>query len=188
MDERNPDTVPGDGPARAAALGPAGADAAGEQSRIAWRPVSPHLTTVRLLGSIWFFVLLLAGSGAAVWGAISAGLWWLWLVALIGPLLIGWTCWLVPRQVRALRWAPREDDLLIRRGLLFRQTVAVPYGRMQYLDVTEGPLRRRWGLATLELHTAAEATDASLPGLPRDEAKSLRDILAQRGQARLAGL
>lgn len=159
-----------------------------EPGTVEWRPVSRHLSTVQLLGTLWFFVLLLAGAGVAVWGALATGFWWLWLAAAAGPLLVGWMCWLIPRQVRAIGWAPREDDLLIRRGILFRQTVAVPYGRMQYLDVSSGPLRRRWSLATLELHTAAEATDANLPGLLRDEADELRDVLAQRGQAKLAGL
>lgn len=154
----------------------------------AWRPVSRHLSTVRLLGTLWFFVILLAGSGVAVWGALATGFWWLWIAVAAGPLLVGWLCWLVPRQVRAIGWVQREDDLLIRHGILFRQTVAVPYGRMQYLDVSSGPLRRRWNLATLELHTAAEATDASLPGLLREEADELRDVFAQRGQAKLAGL
>ena len=45
-----------------------------------------------------------------------------------------------------------------------------------------------FGLATVKLHTASAATDATIPGLPRAEADRLRDSLAGLGQANLAGL
>ena len=64
----------------------------------------------------------------------------------------------------------RADDLIVRRGLLFRQVSVVPYGRMQFIDVSAGPIDRLFGLATVQLHTAAAATDARIPGLPHAEA------------------
>jgi membrane protein YdbS with pleckstrin-like domain len=64
----------------------------------------------------------------------------------------------------------------------------VPYGRMQFVDVTAGPLDRRFGLASVQLHTASAATDARIPGLVPDEAARLRDRLASQGEARAAGL
>jgi membrane protein YdbS with pleckstrin-like domain len=90
--------------------------------------------------------------------------------------------------VRAWGYAERDDDLMITRGVLQRQLVVVPYGRMQFVDVTAGPLDRRFGLATVQLHTAAAATDATIPGLVPDEAARLRDRLAARGQATAAGI
>jgi membrane protein YdbS with pleckstrin-like domain len=97
---------------------------------------------------------------------------------------------LVSVQRRWLAWgyAEREDDLLVRRGVLIRRTSVVPYGRMQYVDVTAGPLDRRLGLARVTLHTAAAASDASIPGLPLAEANRLRDRLAALGEARQAGV
>jgi membrane protein YdbS with pleckstrin-like domain len=71
---------------------------------------------------------------------------------------------------------------------MFRSMVVVPYGRMQYVDVEAGPLDRKLGLAKVQLHTASVGTDAQIPGLPPDEAARLRDRLASRGEARLAGL
>lgn len=82
----------------------------------------------------------------------------------------------------------RADDLLVRRGLLFRRLSVVPYGRMQFVDVTAGPFERMFGLATVHLHTAAAASDARIPGLAGDDARRLRDALAQRGEARSMGL
>lgn len=94
----------------------------------------------------------------------------------------------VQRRFRAWGYAEREDDLLVRRGVLVRRTSVVPYGRMQYVDVAAGPLDRRFGLATLVLHTAAVHTDARVPGLPAQEAARLRDRLAALGEARQAGV
>jgi membrane protein YdbS with pleckstrin-like domain len=90
--------------------------------------------------------------------------------------------------VRSWGYAERAEDLLVTRGILFRQLVVVPYGRMQFVDVTAGPLDRRFGLATVQLHTAAAATDAQIPGLVPAEAARLRDRLAARGEASSAGL
>ncbi len=94
----------------------------------------------------------------------------------------------VRRRWAAWGYLERDDDLLVRRGVLVRRTSVVPYGRMQYVDVTAGPLDRRLGLATVTMHTAAAATDASVPGLLADEATRLRDRLAALGEARQAGV
>ena len=94
----------------------------------------------------------------------------------------------VGRRFAAWAYAEREDDLLVRRGVLIRRTSVVPYGRMQYVDVTAGPLDRRFDLAKVVLHTAAAATDAAIPGLRTQEATRLRDRLAALGEARAAGV
>jgi membrane protein YdbS with pleckstrin-like domain len=95
---------------------------------------------------------------------------------------------LLRRRYRAWGYAERADDLMVRRGVLVRRLTVVPYGRMQFIDVTAGPIDRLFGLATVVLHTAAAATDARIPGLDRPEADRLRDRLAALGEARAAGL
>ena len=104
-------------------------------------------------------------------------------------LVVGAILWLlVGRRYRSWGYAEREDDLLVRRGVMFTRLSVVPYGRMQFIDVTAGPLERAFGLATVRLHTAAAATDARSPGLERKEAARLRDRLAELGDAQAAGL
>lgn len=152
---------------------------------LAWTPVSTRLASARLtVLALWLGPLVIA----AVVGAALSGVAWLWVLPAVLVALGVWVVWLVPRQVHALGYAEREDDLLIRRGIMFRSLVVVPYGRMQYVDVTAGPLDRRFGIAKVQLHTAASSTDASISGLPPSEAARLRDRLASRGEARLAGL
>jgi membrane protein YdbS with pleckstrin-like domain len=94
----------------------------------------------------------------------------------------------VTRRFRAWGYVEREDDLLVRRGVMFSRLSVIPYGRMQFIDVTAGPLERAFGLATVKMHTAAAASDARIPGLERTEAERLRDRLAQLGESQAAGL
>ena len=72
-----------------------------------------------------------------------------------------------PRQVRAIGYAERDDDLLIRRGILFQRALVVPYGRMQYVDVAVGPVERALGLCEVRLHTAAADATIADPGPAR---------------------
>lgn len=103
-------------------------------------------------------------------------------------LVLAWGWVMLGRNWRSWRYAERADDLLISRGVLWREQTVVPYGRMQLVEVTSGPLERRFGLASVQLHTAAAATDAKIPGLVPAEAERLRDRLTELGQARSAGL
>lgn len=88
----------------------------------------------------------------------------------------------IVRAVLAWGYAERDRDLLVRHGLLIRRLSIVPYARMQFVDVTAGPLERLFGLATVQLHTAAAASDARVPGLPPAEAARLRDRLTALGE------
>lgn len=111
-------------------------------------------------------------------------------VVLAAVLLVAlvWIWVVIGRRVRSWGYCEREEDLLVTSGILFRRLVIVPYGRMQLVDLTAGPLHRALGLTTVQLHTAAATTDASIPGLTPDIAAGLRDRLARRGEQRSAGL
>ena len=95
---------------------------------------------------------------------------------------------IVVRSVQSWGYAEREDDLLVRHGIFLRKLSIVPYARMQFVDVTAGPMERLFGLATVTMHTAAAASDARVPGLPSAEAARLRDRLSSLGEARSEGL
>jgi membrane protein YdbS with pleckstrin-like domain len=112
----------------------------------------------------------------------------LYLTAVLLAVLGVWAWWIIGRQVPAIGYAEQEDDLLVRRGVMWRQIVVVPYGRLQYVEVQAGPVDRLFGISQVQLHTASASTDATIPGLPPAEAARLRDRLTERGQARLAGL
>jgi len=151
-----------------------------------WQRPARALLTVRRV-EVALFVALPSLAAAVVVGVLAGapeGL----AVAAAGVVASGLALSAVHRRWLAWGYAERADDLLVRRGVLVRRTSVVPYGRMQYVDVTAGPLDRRLGLARVTLHTAAAASDASIPGLPVAEATRLRDRLAALGEARAAGV
>ena len=130
-------------------------------------------------------IVLLLVIAAAAGGHDTPGL----IVGVVLVALAGGTVDLfLGRRVRAWAFAEREDDLLVRRGVLVRRLSVIPYGRMQYVDVTAGPIERSFGLATVRMHTAAAASDARVPGLSSEDAAALRDNLTRLGEARAAGL
>jgi membrane protein YdbS with pleckstrin-like domain len=153
---------------------------------VTWRRVSPKLLILRRVAVTGWLIPLAVVSGLVM--AFTDQRWLRIGVPVAGLLGIAWWLRLVGRAVRSWGYAEREDDLLIRRGVLVRRLVVVPYGRMQFVDVRMGPVERALGIATVQLHTAAAATDASIPGLPTEEAARLRDVLTALGQARAAGL
>ena len=153
---------------------------------VTWRRPDRRLLTLRRLevavGTLVaaIGVGLLLGIGIATWlGLVSAA------AAVIAGLLVER---ILGRRFSAWGYAEREDDLLVRRGVLVYRLSVVPYGRMQFIDVRAGPLERSFGLATVHMHTAAAASDARIPGLDREEAARLRDRLAELGESRAAGL
>jgi membrane protein YdbS with pleckstrin-like domain len=125
-------------------------------------------------------VALILAFGLPSW-ALAA-----FLVVLLAAAGAGWV--VIGRNAGYWGYAERDEDLYIKHGALFRRLVAVPYGRMQYVDVTAGPLEQAYGIATVHLHTASPHTSARIPGLRRDEAARLRDRLTSLGEAQAAGL
>lgn len=149
-----------------------------------WQPVSPSLTRVRLI------TLAITLVPAVIATVVVGVLFTRW--ALLGTLalLLGgvWAAWLIGRQVSAISWVELDEEIVIRKGRLFRSLVSVPYGRLQYVDIQSGPLMRAHGIASCEIHTASPESGGSLPGLPVAEAEALRERLSARGEAQRAGL
>ncbi|MDQ1130193.1 membrane protein YdbS with pleckstrin-like domain [Microbacterium sp. SORGH_AS 888] len=101
---------------------------------------------------------------------------------LLGELVI------LPRRVRSIGYRLRDDDLEFRRGILWQRQVAVPYGRMQLIDITHGPLDRGFRIAQLKFVTAAASSAVVIPGLDQSAAEALRDHLVRVAENRRTGL
>ena len=156
-----------------------------EAGQPVWTGLPPGLLRMRrLLLVVWLGLLALA-LGLLLGLLTGPG----WAAFALAPLaLMAWGWVVLGRNWRSWRYAERADDLLISRGVLWREETVVPYGRMQLVEVTSGPVERHFGLASVQLHTAAAATDATIPGLDPAEAERLRDRLTELGEARSAGL
>lgn len=150
-----------------------------------WRRVSPRYLAVDLVGTLIGTVVLTAAASIPFW--VSGLLVLLVIpgvVLVVGLIIAGFT----PRRVRAIGYQLRDDDFLVRRGIMWQRFAAVPYGRMQLVDINRGPLDRALGLAELKLVTAASASAVTVPGLPMADAEQLRDRLVDLAESRRAGL
>jgi len=147
--------------------------------------MSPKMVIIEIIvRTIWTFIFLIATlvawlADAPLWVVIVGGA--ITLSTLIG-MYVG------VRAIQSYGYAERERDLLVRHGRVIRRLSIVPYARMQFVDVTAGPMERMFGLATVRLHTAAAASDATVPGLEAPEATRLRDRLTALGEDRGEGL
>jgi len=82
------------------------------------------------------------------------------------------------RRYMARGYAMGDDRLRVVRGLWFRSDTVVPFGRVQHIDVHQGPIERAYGLATLTLHTAGtHNASISLPGLADADARAMRETI-----------
>ena len=162
---------------------PAGADPFAPDG-VVFHPVSHRLITARILGVGLLCAVVIIGF--AIPGVlVSSGY---FIPAGVFAALFLWQLWLIPRQVRAMGYALADNHLLWRHGVMFRSITVTPYGRMQFVDTSQGPLARWLGIAEVRLHTASASTDATINGLPVAEAERLRQVLSQRGEERMAGL
>ena len=160
------------------------ADAA-SQPETDWQRLDPRKIDLdRDVG--WIVTIVLSLGWLMLIGVLSlsddfpASVWWI-VVAL-------WAPFTVAIAVLSFQWPPLEyrysryridDELIeIERGVVFRKSIAVPRSRVQHLDVSQGPLMRRYGLGQLAIYTAGtEHSEVSLPGLAFEQAQSLRDRL-----------
>ena len=150
-----------------------------------WHQISRSYLWVQLISSglslavVVAIMLVLVLVFHQTWALIPGGI--------ISVILI-WTIAILPRQVRAIGYQLRHDDLVFRRGILWQRMVAVPYGRMQLVDITHGPLDRGFGIAQLKFVTAAASTGVTIPGLKQTTAETLRDHLVAVAESRRTGL
>ena len=162
------------------------ADPFAAPTQTGWVPVSPRLATARRITLLLEYLLVVAGGVGIAISPLGTG--WLLAYVIVAVIALVWIWWIIGRRVRSFGYAERDDDLLVVSGILVRRLVIVPYGRMQMVDLTAGPIDRWLGISTVQLHTAAATTDATIPGLLPDEAAALRDRLAARGEQRDSGL
>ncbi|WP_072314998.1 PH domain-containing protein [Agrococcus sp. Marseille-P2731] len=159
-------------------------DVAGE-----WQRISMRYATVDSIGTVIWWLILGVGATVPIWLVNDGAMpWWGWLPLAAAVLLIVLGVLFAFLRTRTIGYLQRQDDLLVRRGMLFRRFVAVPYGRMQVVDITQGPIERMFGLKTLKFVTAAATSAITIPGMPGDTAEQLRDHLVAVSESRRAGL
>lgn len=150
--------------------------------------LDPRSVDVGRLGGIVPFLIVWLPASAGVALATITVPWHVGLklglvAAYIGLSGLGATlCYLGPAwRYRYTRYRVDQLGLTIRRGIYWRSVTVVPKSRVQHIDVLQGPVQRRFELATLVVHTAGtHSASISLGGLSHTAALSLRDFLIDR--------
>jgi membrane protein YdbS with pleckstrin-like domain len=106
------------------------------------------------------------------------------LGALIAPalLLAGYFIFVAPpRRFRAWGYAIDSEELHVRHGVWTQVQTVVPLGRIEHIDISQGPLERAFGVCRLIVHTAGTLhSQVTVPGLSRDNAERMRDEIRAR--------
>ncbi|WP_309103859.1 PH domain-containing protein [Microbacterium sp.] len=150
-----------------------------------WHQISPRYVVSQIVQNVIFLVILAV---AALVLVLVLHQDWVWIPAGVILLFTLLTLIILPRQAKAIGYMLREDDIVFRKGILWQRMIAVPYGRMQLVDITQGPLDRAFGVSQLKMVTAAATTGVQIPGLTQAAAEALRDTLIQVAETRRTGL
>lgn len=151
-----------------------------------WQRLDPAYAKLQRISVLtgWLPPALVTTVPLFIWAPSWIG----WLVSAFWLVLIVWRFALQGRLARSWGYAELDTDLYITHGLLWKSLTVVPYGRMQAIDISSGPIARAFGLVTVQLITASPQSNAEIPGLDQQTAALLRDRLSQRGEAQAAGL
>lgn len=151
-----------------------------------WQPLPPEAATTAMFGGAAWGLFLGAGLFFAIgWPLVSARRlldlpWWqgLLLMSVLWLGLGAFGTWLAWRRWQSTAWKLDATGLHLRRGKLWQKEVLVPRTRVQHLDIERGPIERRYGLASLVVHTAGTRHHAvRIVGLADPDAVGLRDAL-----------
>ncbi len=141
----------------------------------------PHqkLLQVSLIGNAIFLTVLLVGPILVTF-----------LVPVLWIKLLVWGGWLLLAGLSLLAtimgfrrkaFSLRERDLTYHSGWLFHAVISVPFTRVQHCEVSQGPIERALGLASLKVFTAGgSSSDLSIPGLLPERARTMNQFILQR--------
>jgi uncharacterized protein len=82
-------------------------------------------------------------------------------------------------SAKACGYYQAEFDIYFKQGLWWKKQTALNFSRIQHIDISHGPLERRFKMATIKFFTAGGAgSDLRISGLSNEQAEKLRtDIL-----------
>lgn len=131
----------------------------------------------------WLFTLLIV-----VCGLMVAQWWWHshWLFPLflacwgLTGLLFMASWFYLPLEIRHTRYLLRTQDFLLQQGIFWRKAVLIPLHRVQHVTISQGPLQKRFGLASLKVYTAGGMdAEAALADIEYRVAQALSEQLSQ---------
>ncbi|MDA1477792.1 PH domain-containing protein [Bacillus changyiensis] len=133
----------------------------------------------KISAAITSFVLLLLASGLLTLVLIFKWPLWIGILAIVIWLLLSFFIIFIIPNIRHKIWRyeVHEHEIDIQHGIIWVTRVIIPMVRVQHVDTAQGPLLRRYQLASVQISTAA--TTHSIPALDVEEADRLRDFISR---------
>lgn len=145
--------------------------------------IHPAIRKVWLFSNAMTFGLLAIITSAMEFGFMKAidGPWKFPIVMPILWIGIGvWSASFVKRQWEAWRYEVSDREVILSWGVWYQTRRFVPRDRIQHVDITSGPIARKFGLSHVHLYVAgAHGAVGGIPGLTHDEAEELRQMLVE---------
>jgi hypothetical protein len=110
-----------------------------------------YLLIVILFGFVWWMITVVALAFLiAIWVGVAAAL------SSFVPLIIAISVVLywIPRFYSSIKYVLDDDDVTVTRGVWWKTKSVVPYNRITNINIYQGPISRRFGLAKLAIQTA----------------------------------
>ncbi len=136
----------------------------------AWKLTAQLIAIIPLLLTIAAFVVAYFFEFLQYWVGI----------VLVGLTALEWgiTVYFIPKlRWRRWRYQIYDQEIYIQHGILIVTRTVVPMIRVQHVDTQQGPILKKYGLATLQISTAA--TTHEIPALLEDEVADLRDQISE---------
>ena len=147
-----------------------------------WQPLAPSARNVFIaVACFWAFLITLIPTSIFVIAEDQSPWWYLFGALLLATTIASIAGIMAFNRWRNTFWKLDDEALYVRRGKTWFKQICVPRSRVQHLDFERGPLERRYGLATLVIHTAGSHERAvRQAGLPLADAEYLRDVLVPK--------
>lgn len=128
----------------------------------------------RIYGIMQTLIVLLLGIAAGVINYFTGNYMWLYIVAGVVVVIFGYLFIYLFPKVRWSRWKyeVRDQEIELQHGLFVVKRTLVPMVRVQHVDTEQGPILRKYDLASITISTAA--TSHTIPALVTEEADELR--------------
>jgi len=142
--------------------------------------ITGGLTTAAIaMGSLVALgIVMLVADNLPGWVRVLLAVMWPVLAVFAGVLAYRWPV----RNYRHTSYRIDELGIEIRRGVYWRVVINLPRSRVQHIDVSQGPIDRRYGLGTLVLYTAGtDHVKVELAGLEHGRALRIREHLLPPG-------
>ncbi|WP_052664987.1 PH domain-containing protein [Nitriliruptor alkaliphilus] len=150
------------------------------------RPLDPRVITVWRFSTVTSMLLPTAVLTAVAVGFLGSPNGWL-VPAVLVVLTAVLAAWYPGARYERWRWRLTDLAVELERGVIVRQAEALPYFRIQQIDVAQGPIDRLLGLASLQVTSASASGSVTLPGIAADEAPGIRRALLARASSAVQG-